>query len=266
MATVAKPIKIATATTFDFKGCIKSSDGNDIICAGNFRNRDADKDISIYRDGGGWGNSKSVITDYSGKNYAADEIRTSDGQSCRRGCSGVRLNLVEGVEYKAFFIFKDVSLPTAEIALLQIDTNGTDTIKVRKIPVGGERISSEVENDTKNEDVITAFKNSAQPPDQMIKTYFATVLNRDYKKAWSMVSSNAQSDTSIHPYGYRSFVDQCKRTGNFDFKSVKLVSQNNQEAIVNVDINHRSKTHRFQYTLKKDMGSGKWMIFKGKYR
>jgi hypothetical protein len=259
MATVAKPIKIATATTFDFKGCFKSSDGNDIICTGNFRNRDADKTVHIARD------SDTFITDYSGKNYIPDELAISNGKLCRTGCSYTSLNLVEGVDYKVDLIFKDVSLSSAEIALLQIDMSYADDIKIRKIPVGLERASSE-ESNNGGDNIRIASRNQTQPPDQMIKTYFATVLNRDYKKAWSMLSSNTQSDTSIHPYGYRSFVDQCKRTGNFDFKSVKLVSQNNQEAIVNVDINHRSKTHRFQYTLKKDIESGKWMIFKGKYR
>jgi hypothetical protein len=260
VATVAKPIKIGTATTFDFKGCFKSSDGNDIICTGTFRNRDADKRVDIMRTI----NNETFITDYSGKNYIPDELAVSNGKSCRTGCSQLSLNLVEGVEYKVDFIFKDVSLSSPEIALLKIKMSYADDIKIRRISVGVERASSE-ERNTNNENIRIAPRNQTQSPEQMIKTYFATVLNRDYKKAWSMVSSNAQSDTSVHPNGYNSFVDQCKRTGKFDLKLVELVSQNNQEAIVNVDINHRSRIRRFQYTLKKDVESGNWMIFKGKY-
>jgi hypothetical protein len=261
VATVAKPIKIGTATTFDFKGCFKSSDGNDIICTGTFRSRDADKRVDIMRTI----NNETFITDYSGKNYIPDELAVSNGKSCRTGCSQLSLNLVEGVEYKVDFIFKDVSLPSPEIALLKIEMSYADDIKIRKIPVGVEGASSE-ENNTGGENTRIASGNQTQSPEQVIKTYFATVLNRDYKKAWSMMSSNAQSDTSVHPRGYSSFVDQSKKTGNFDVKLIKLVSQNDQEAIVNVDINHRSKILRFQYTLKKDVESGNWMIFKGKYR
>jgi hypothetical protein len=133
-------------------------------------------------------------------------------------------------------------------------------IKIRQISVGVTSSSSGGDN------IKATPRNQTQSPEQVVKTYFATVLNRDYKKAWSMMSSNAQSDTSVHPRGYSSFVDQSKKTGNFDVQSVKLVSQNDQEAIVNVDINHKSRIRRFQYILKKDMGSGNWMIFKGKYR
>lgn len=142
----AKPIKIATATTFDFKGCAKSSDGNDIICVGSFRNRDADKEIGVSR------GSSTFITEYGGKNYTPDEIKISD-KSCRRNCNRIYITLVEGVDYKAYFIFKDVSLPSPQIALLQIGMSYAETIKLRKISVGA---SSSSENN--NESSTTSSK------------------------------------------------------------------------------------------------------------
>jgi hypothetical protein len=259
----AKPIKINTATTFDFKGCVKSSDGNDIICVGNFRNRDADKQISIYRDNY---SSAVSITDFNGKSYRADEINVGNGKSCRTDCRYLDLTLVEGVNYQTNFIFKDVFLPSSQIALLEIKLSGAENIKIRKIPLTRQISSSSEAGNENNNSALKPIEISPQSPEQMLKTYFATVLNRDYKKAWSMISSNAQSDTSVHPNGYTSFIEQSKKTGNFDVKSVKLVSQNNQEAIVNVDINLRSRILRFQYTLRKGIESGDWMISKGKYR
>jgi hypothetical protein len=265
----AEPIKISTATTFDFKGCIRSSDGNDVICVGNFRNRDAEKRIEVYR------NSYTSITDYSGKKYIPDEIKMSNGESCRTGCSYLNLVLVEGVDYQAYFIFKDVSLPSSQIALLAIQLAGAKDIKIRKISLGRQASSSSEAGGENNNAALkpnemlpnyTSLSNQTQSPEQMLKTYFATVLNRDYKKAWSMISSDAQSDTSVHPNGYSSFVEQGKKTGGFDVKSAKLISQNNQQAIVNVDVNLASRIIRFQYTLKKDMESGNWLIFKGRYR
>jgi hypothetical protein len=261
----AKPIKISNATTFDFKGCVKSSDGNDIICVGNFRNRDADKQITIYREGYFSSNDVS-ITDFNGKSYKADEIKVGNGKSCRTGCSSLELTLVEGVDYQTYFIFKDVSLPSSQIALLQMKLSGAEEIKIRKISLSRQTSSSSEAVDENNNTALKPIEIPPQSPEEMLKTYFATVLSRDYKKAWSMISSNAQSDTSVHPNGYTSFTEQSKKTGNFDVKSVKLVSQNNQEAIVNVDINLRSRILRFQYTLRKEMGNGNWMIFKGKYR
>jgi hypothetical protein len=146
----AKPIKINNATTFDFKGCVKSSDGNDVICVGTFRNRDADKRIEIFRDNQSYGPSEhSAITDYSGKKYIADEIKISDGKSCRTGCFSLKLVLVEGVDYQAYFIFKDVSLASSQIALLDIKLSGAESIKIRKISMGSQ-VSSSSENGVEN--------------------------------------------------------------------------------------------------------------------
>jgi hypothetical protein len=286
----SKPIKTSVPITFDFKGCVNSLNGNDVICAGSFRSIEAEKFLGIYKD------KKSVfdvegssITDSTGKKYVPDEIRISNGKSCKQDCNDISVNLVEGVDYKIHLIFEDISLPSSKIPLLQIGIkiieytgpNGGETLKFRNILLSKDRSSlSEIDSenntvaskpikiipDSPNHSDYTVPDDRTQSPEQMLKTYFATVLNRDYKKAWSMISSDAQSDTSVHPNGYSSFVEQGKKTGGFDVKSAKLISQNNQQAIVNVDVNLASRIIRFQYTLKKDIESGNWLIFKGRYR
>jgi hypothetical protein len=178
----AKPIKISNATTFDFKGCDKSSDGNDIICVGNFRNRDADKQITIYREG--YFSSRDVsITDFNGKSYKADEIKVGNGKSCRTGCSSLELTLVEGVDYQTYFIFKDVSLPSSQIALLQMKFSGTEEIKIRKIPVG-RQISSLSEAGEENNN--TALK----PADRTASSVKSISSCRNDKKTFVTAQTN----------------------------------------------------------------------------
>ena len=276
IVAIAKPIKISTATTFDFKGCAKSSDGNDIICVGNFRNRDADKRIDIFRD------SRTFITDYSGKNYTPDEIRMSDGKSCRRNCSSHHVTLVEGVDYQTYFIFKDVSLSSSQIALLQVSIGGADDIKIRKIPVGIDRLSSsEIDNENnarlkpidreEPETTTNRIVRSNQPlaPERIIAYYFRNIIQGDYKKSWNLLPSNIQRDPSIHPNGYNSFANWWT-DATVGVDTIKLVSKNNREAVVNADVQYIKRTSsrpfRLQYTLRKDTVSGNWAIATVKYR
>lgn len=111
---IAKPLKVNTATTFDFKGCTKTVSGQDIVCVGIFKNRDADKSLSLFR------GTNTFITDFNGTNYIPDEIKVTNF-SCRSYCNYQPLTLVEGVDYKVLFIFKDVFLPSPKIALFQVD-------------------------------------------------------------------------------------------------------------------------------------------------
>lgn len=278
ITTEAKPIKINTATTFDFKGCVKSSDGSDVICVGNFRNRDADKRIQIHRNM--WGGDTS-FTDFTGKNYIVDEIKVANGESCRSNCGGLYLTLVEGVDYQTYFVFKDVNLSSSQIALLQINLSGAEDIKIRKIPVSRE-ISSSSEAGSENnnasskpsdrEDRETSRivrSNQSLSPDQIITYYFFNIIQGEYKKSWNLLPSNLQRNPSIHPNGYNSFADWWK-DANVGVDAIKLVSQNDREAVVNADVQYikrnSSRPFRLQYTLRKDKGSGNWAIATVKYR
>jgi predicted metal-binding protein len=136
----AETVKIFTATTFNFKGCTKSSNGLDIICVGSFRNRDADQNIRISRTGN-YGNT--FITDTNGESSVADEIQIGS-RSCRSKCGSELVTLVEGAEYKISFIFKDVTLPSSKIALFQISYyyGGSYNMKFRKVSVSGNKVST----------------------------------------------------------------------------------------------------------------------------
>lgn len=277
ITTDAKPIKINTATTFDFKGCVKSSDGNDVICVGNFRNRDADKSIQIQRNM--WG--KTSFTDFTGKEYIVDEIKVVNGKSCRSNCGGLDLTLVEGVDYQTYFVFKDVYLSSPQIALLAIKLSGAEDIKIRKIPVGRE-ISSSLEAGSENnnasskpsdrEDRETSRivrSNQSLSPDLIIAYYFLNIIRGEYRKSWNLLPSNLQRSPSIHPNGYNSFADWWK-DATVGIDAIKLVSQNDREAVVNADVQYikrnSSRPFRLQYTLRKDKGSGNWAIATVKYR
>jgi hypothetical protein len=174
--TLAKPIKIGTAMTFDFKGCTKTSGGQDIICVGNFRNRDADKRIIIHI-------KSSFITDFDGKNYAPDELRISD-KLCRSDCSGQGIVLVEGVDYKASFLFKDVSLSSPKIALFQINnySGGFDVIKIRKIKVSSSRSEDTNENSTSSLSDEQELQNTVNEVEKQDRQRIAAAQAEQQKK------------------------------------------------------------------------------------
>jgi hypothetical protein len=210
MTVVAKPIKIGTATTFDFKGCTKSSDGQDIICIGNFRNRDADKGIGIYRGNG------TFITDYDGKNHAPDEIKISD-KSCRRGCYSLNVTLVEGVDYKVSLIFKDVSLPSPKIALLQMDMAGADDIKIRKISVSGNSSSGDSgESVTPSLTDQEELRNAATEVEKQDRERIATAQAEQLKKDREALARKKKQSASVSKKPASSWLDQQVNQGILD--------------------------------------------------
>jgi hypothetical protein len=174
--TLAKPVKIGTGMTFDFKGCTKSSGGQDIICVGNFRNRDADKRISVSR-------KSSFITDFAGKTYVPDEFRISD-KLCGSNCSFEYITLVEGVDYKASFLFKDVSLSSPKIALLQISNyySGFDTIKIRRIKVSASRAEDTNENSNSSLTDDQELQNTANEIERQERERIAAAQAKQLKK------------------------------------------------------------------------------------
>jgi hypothetical protein len=101
--------KLSDALRFNFKGCSKSIDTNDVVCTGNFRSSNGEQRISV---GSG---SSITITDSKGAVYNADEIKIGDAFSCRN--TRCEIDLVEGVDYKTSFIFKDISLNYPQISL-----------------------------------------------------------------------------------------------------------------------------------------------------
>jgi hypothetical protein len=146
-SSLAKPsnwsYKIGDNLRFDFKGCTKSTNGEDVICVGNFRSKNGEVGLSLSP---GSGDRKNIsITDSQGSLIFADELRVGDNWSCRVGsdCGDTFINgnlvLVEGIDYKTTFIFKDISLPSTKIALFYFRSSqaiyNTFEIKVRNISV-----------------------------------------------------------------------------------------------------------------------------------
>ncbi len=174
--TLAKPVKIGTGMTFDFKGCTKSSGGQDIICVGNLRNRDADKRIEV-------GRKSSSITDFDGKSYAPDELRISD-KLCRSDCLGQSIILVEGVDYKASFLFKDVSLSSPKIALFQINnySGNFNFIKIRRINVRSTRAEDTNEDSTSSLTDDQELQNTANEIEQQDRQRIAAAQAEQRKK------------------------------------------------------------------------------------
>jgi hypothetical protein len=140
--TLSKPnnysYKINDSIKFDFMGCTKSaSDNEEIICLGNFRSKNGEQVINI---GPGRGdNSNVIITDSRGGIHPAAEIRVGKNWSCRTNCSSANLELVEGVEYKALFVFKNVSLPSSKLPLFFFQGSASGSrfdIRIRNFIVG----------------------------------------------------------------------------------------------------------------------------------
>jgi hypothetical protein len=210
MIVVAKPIKIGTATTFDFKGCTKSTDGQDIICVGNYRNRDADKSITIYRGSG------TFITDYDGKSYTPDEIKIS-AESCRRDCDSLYVTLVEGVDYKVSLIFKDVSLPSPKIALLQISTRHVDDVKIRKISVSsGNSLSNSGESGSPSLTDQQELQNAANEVEKQNRERIAAAQAEQQKKEREAVARNAEQSGSAPENTGSSWLQQQINQGILD--------------------------------------------------
>jgi hypothetical protein len=157
-AALARPIVIQDGVTFDFQGCARSSDGNDIVCRGTFISRKGEQPTRIYRQNGdGTGDSyNTFITNFKGKKYIASEIIIAENGTCQNDCSLKDITFVEGVGYSASFIFRDVSLPSSKIALFNIYINATGNQKIRNINVNSSGKLSPQSSDSEIDPVPTA--------------------------------------------------------------------------------------------------------------
>jgi hypothetical protein len=156
-AAFARPIVIKDGVTFDFQGCARSLDGNDVVCRGSFMSRKGEQPIQIYRQyGDSIGDSyNTFVTNVKGKRYIANEIAIGEDWSCRNDCSVKDITFVEGVNYPALFIFRDASLPSSKIALLNIWVNGNNQ-KFRNVNVNSSGKSSSQSSDREVDPVPTA--------------------------------------------------------------------------------------------------------------
>jgi hypothetical protein len=141
--------KINDSLKFDFTGCAQSASNNEeIVCTGNFRSKNGEQTINIgpgnidpYFNSGSY---NVIITDSRGGTHPADEIRIGKDWSCRTNCGSKGFELVEGVDYKTLFIFKNVSLPSSKLPLFffQGYANGRFDIRVRNLTVATASVSN----------------------------------------------------------------------------------------------------------------------------
>jgi hypothetical protein len=157
-AALARPIVIQDGVTFDFQGCARTSDGNDLICRGSFLSRKGEQPTRIYRQNGdGTGDSyNTFITNFKGKKYIASEISIGENGTCQNDCSYKDITFVEGVNYSASFVFRDVSLPSSKIALFNIYVSATGNQKIRNINANSSGNSSPRSSDSEVDNIPTA--------------------------------------------------------------------------------------------------------------
>jgi hypothetical protein len=131
---------------FDFHGCSKAN-GSDVVCIADFLSLSGDQEIvvgprmsDINRTGASPG---VIIVNAEGQSYLASEVNVNDNWSCSVdvSCPGGesynpgkgRITLVEGVNYKTTFTFRDVSLPSRKLSLFSFTS--PDYLNIRNIQV-----------------------------------------------------------------------------------------------------------------------------------
>jgi hypothetical protein len=165
-AALARPIVVQDGVTFDFQGCARTSDGNDVVCKGSFLSRKGEQSPRMVREEGSSRNT--FITNSRGKQYISSEIIIGDDWSCRNDCKMKEITFVEGVNYPASFIFRDVSLSSSKIPLVVIaiyTTQGWTEQKFRNINVNGSGKLSPQSSESEVDNVPTASTTdtSSQP-------------------------------------------------------------------------------------------------------
>jgi hypothetical protein len=131
---------------FDFHGCSKTS-SSDVVCIADFLSLSGDQEIvvgprmsDINRTGASPG---VIIVNSEGQSYLASEVSVNDNWSCSvdASCPGGesynpgkgRITLVEGVNYKTTFTFRDISLPSRKLSLFSFTS--PDYLNIRNIQV-----------------------------------------------------------------------------------------------------------------------------------
>jgi hypothetical protein len=171
-AALARPVVVKDGLTFDFQGCARSSDGNDIVCKGSFLSRKGENSTQIRREDGNV--YSTFITNLRGKQYIASEIIIGDDWSCRNDCNNKYIIFVEGVNYSASFIFRDVSLPSSKIALFNIYADSIQ--KFRNINVNSSGKLSSQSSDSEVDNVPTA--STTETPSRSVETVASNCPDR----------------------------------------------------------------------------------------
>jgi serine/threonine protein kinase, bacterial len=112
-------------------------------------------------------------------------------------------------------------------------------------------------------------------PTDIVKDYYNKINTRDFQGAWNKLPVSLQTDRSIHPNGYNSFLDWwSNQVGSAQLLGTNLVSSTDREAIVDADIQYfmrsgqgrRSTPQAMRYFFVKDTSNNAWVIDKIRLR
>ncbi len=104
-------------------------------------------------------------------------------------------------------------------------------------------------------------------PAASVAKYYQNINNRDFAKAWQQLPIDLQSNTTIHPQGYDSFVQWWDSVTAVDLNAMQTTQQTNQQAEVQISATYHMKNNRLQpfilrYILVWNETNQEWLIEK----
>jgi serine/threonine protein kinase, bacterial len=114
---------------------------------------------------------------------------------------------------------------------------------------------------------IVKVSPSSQAPTASVAKYYQNINNRDFAKAWQQLPIELQSNITIHPQGYDSFVQWWSSVTAVDLNALQTNQQTNQQAEVQVSATYHMKNNRLQpftlrYILVWNETNQEWVIAK----
>jgi len=71
-------------------------------------------------------------------------------------------------------------------------------------------------------------------PEKPITSYYTSINNHEYSKAWDILSPVLQNNQQIHPHGYQSFIEWWSRVNHVSINQSYVVDSNNNLAVVKI--------------------------------
>lgn len=110
------------------------------------------------------------------------------------------------------------------------------------------------------------------PPEQAIRDYYSAINNHQYQAAWNYLSSPFQSDQSLMPAGYSSYVGWWETVERVKINRVSLISKGTNSAVVDIHLQYLLRKNQelsppesLRLGLLWESKTGKWVIETSKY-
>jgi serine/threonine protein kinase, bacterial len=106
-------------------------------------------------------------------------------------------------------------------------------------------------------------------PEQMVRDYFATIDNGEYRSAWDMLSQPLQQDSRLHPNGYADYFQWWNSVDFVELEEVTPIDIEGESASVLTRLKYHMKSgnvspQTLQIDLVWDEKSGRWLYDNGK--